>query len=129
VKADSALPLSRAQSELRAGRVLLRAGLPSQALTHAYLASVHAASAALIEVDETPSTRAGLVAAFDRRIVGADGIPHTQGRILRRLFEQRADVDHGLAEIPQEEAELALAESERLVTAIGRWIRRRVPTA
>jgi uncharacterized protein (UPF0332 family) len=127
VKAETAVPLSRAQTELRAARILLRAGLPSQALVHAWSASFHAAAAALFEVDEMPSTSAGVVAAFDRRVVGPDGIQHNLGRVLRRLFEQRADVEDALAEIPPEEAELAIAESERLTTAIGRWIRRQVP--
>jgi uncharacterized protein (UPF0332 family) len=125
MSALATLPLDRARTELRAARSLLRADLPSQALTHAYFASYHAASAALLELDETPSTHAGVIAAFDRRIVGPEGIQHNLGRVLRRLFEHRSEVDYALAEIPKEEAVLALAESERLVTAINRWIRRR----
>jgi uncharacterized protein (UPF0332 family) len=128
VRAEATLPLDRAQGELRAARALIRDGFPSQSVTHAYSASLQAASAALVEIGEaTPSTDAGVVAAFDRRIVSVDGVPHNVGRVLRRLFEHGHAVDHALAEVPADEAELALAESERLVTAIGRWVRRQAP--
>jgi uncharacterized protein (UPF0332 family) len=124
VSADTTLPLDRAQTELRTARALIRDGFASQAVSHAYVASFHAASAALLELGEVPATSAGVVAAFDRKVVGPDGIAHNLGRVLRRLFEQHYEVDEALVEVPPEEAELALAESERLVTAIGRWIRR-----
>lgn len=125
MKVETTVPLERAQAELRAARALIRDGFPAQAIVHAYAASLQAASAALLEVGaESPATGAGLIASFDRTLVAQDAVPHNVGRVLRRLFEHRRVVDQALVDVPADEAELALAESERLVSSVGRWIRR-----
>jgi uncharacterized protein (UPF0332 family) len=116
--------LGRARDDLRAARTLLEAGLPSQAVSRAYMAGFQAATAALLAVGETPTTRPGVVAAFGRRVVSEGGLDHRVGRILRRLFEDRNDVDYALAEAPPEAARIAIEDAERFVAETQRWIAR-----
>ena len=120
----SSSELRRCREELRAARVLLDAGLPSQALSRAYMAGYHAAAAALLPLGELPATPPGLVSAFGRQLVADRGFDHEVGRVLRRLFDDRADVDYRLAEPPPATARAAVADAERLVDAVERWLAR-----
>jgi uncharacterized protein (UPF0332 family) len=117
--------LERGREELRAGQALLEAGFPSQAVSRAYLAGFHAASAALAALGEVPATRTGVLSAFARRVVGEEELDHETGRILRRLFEDGNDVDYALAAAPPGVARTALDDAERLLDATARWIERR----
>jgi uncharacterized protein (UPF0332 family) len=125
VTSPEELPLARAREEVRAARALLDAGFPSQAVSHAFTAGFQAATAALQAIGETPATPTGVLSAFGRRVVGDGGLDHEVGRSLRKLFEDRSDVDHALTEAPPGEAREAIASAERLVDATARWIERR----
>jgi uncharacterized protein (UPF0332 family) len=118
-------PVARAREELAASRELLAGGFPSQAVARAYQAGFQAAVAALRTLGEGPPTEAGVIAAFGRRVVGESGVEREAGRTLRKLFEDRNDVDFGLLEAPVEEAERALAGAELLVEATGHWVEAR----
>jgi uncharacterized protein (UPF0332 family) len=118
------LPLARGREELRAAQALLAAGFPAQAVSHAYLAGFHAASAALSVLGECPATSPGVISAFGRHVVG-DGVDHETGRVLRRLYEDRNDIDHGLVDAPPDRARGAVADAERLVEATATWIGKR----
>jgi uncharacterized protein (UPF0332 family) len=120
--------LERGREELRAGQTLLEAGFPSQAVSRAYLAGFHAANAALTALGESPATRTGVLSAFARHLVGEDGIDHETARALRRLLENRNDVDYALAVAPPGEARSALDDAEALLEAIARWLDRRAAT-
>jgi uncharacterized protein (UPF0332 family) len=119
------LPLRRGRQELRAAEALLEAGFPAQAVTHAYLAGFQAASAALSVLGESAATTPGVISAFGRHVVGQDGVDHETGRALRRLYEDRMEVDHGLADAPPEEARGAVEDAGRLLEATANWIGRR----
>ena len=118
------LPLGRGREELRAAEALLEAGFPAQAVSHAYLAGFHAASAALSLLGECPATSSGVISAFGRHVVGQNGFDHETGRVLRRLYEDRNEVDHGLVEAPPKEARGAVADAGRFVEATATWIGR-----
>jgi uncharacterized protein (UPF0332 family) len=122
---DAARPVARSREELRAARALLEAGFPSQAVSRAYMAGFHAASAALLAVGETPATRTGVVSAFGRRVVSEGGLDHEAGRALRRLFEDRNDVDYALAEANGSTAERSIQGAEQLIYATERWLAER----
>lgn len=115
-------PLSRGREELRAARTLLEAGFPSQAVSRAYMAGFHAATAALLAVGDMPPTHTGVVSAFGRRIVTEGGLDHEAGRVLRRLFEDRNDVDYALAEAPGSTAQHSIEGAEQLIYATERWL-------
>lgn len=119
------LPLGRGRQELKAAEALLEAGFPAQAVSHAYLAGFHAASAALAVLGEVPATSSGVISAFGRHVVGEDGVDHETGRVLRRLYEDRNDIENGLVDAPVEEARVAVADASRFVEATAGWIGRR----
>ena len=119
------LPLGRGRQELKAAQALLEAGFPAQAVSHAYLAGFHAASAALTVLGEVPATSSGVISAFGRRVVGENGIDHETARVLRRLYEDRNDIENGLVDAPLEEARGAVADASRFVEAIASWIGQR----
>lgn len=123
------LPLTRAHQELRAAQALLDGGFPSQALSRAYLAAFHAASAALMSIGETPHTRTGVISAFGRRIVSEGGFDHEVGRKLRRLFDDADYVDYALGEAPPEQASSAINDAALLLDATVRWIERQSAAA
>lgn len=118
------LPLGRGRQELKAAEALLQAGFPAQAVAHAYLAGFHAASAALGVVGEVPATSSGVISAFGRHLVGDDGIDHETARVLRRLYEDRNEIENGLVDAPLEEARGAVADASRFVEATASWIGR-----
>jgi uncharacterized protein (UPF0332 family) len=122
---DVAKPLRRGRQELRAAEALLDAGFPAQAVSHAYLAGLHAASAALSVLGDCPATSAGVISAFGRRVVGEGGVDHDTGRVLRRLYEDRYEVERGLADARPEEARGVVEDAERLLDATATWIGRR----
>ena len=119
------LPLRRSRQELEAAEALLEADFPGQAVSRAYLAGFHAASAALATVGERPATSTGVISAFGRHLVGEDGVDHECGRSLRRLYEDSREVDYGLAEAPAGEARKAVDDAQRLVEATAAWLERR----
>ena len=121
----AATPLERGREELGAARALLDAGFPAQALARAYFAGFHAATAALIAQGESPATAAGVLAAFSRHVADGDGITTEDARALRKLFEDRRDVDYALAQVPPEEAREALAAAERLVEITTAFVQAR----
>jgi uncharacterized protein (UPF0332 family) len=125
VSGTAELPLGRGRQELKAAETLLEAGFPAQAVSHAYLAGFHAASAALAVLGEAPATSPGVISAFGRHVVGEDGVDHETGRALRRLYEDRNDIENGLVEAPVEEARVAVADASRFVEATASWIGRR----
>jgi uncharacterized protein (UPF0332 family) len=125
VSGPAELPLGRGRQELKAAEALLEAGFPAQAVSHAYLAGFHAASAALAVLGEVPATSSGVISAFGRHVVGEDGVDHETGRVLRRLYEDRNDVENGLVDAPAEEARVAVADASRFVEATAGWIGRR----
>jgi uncharacterized protein (UPF0332 family) len=66
-----------------------------------------------------------VISAFGRHVVGEDGVDHETGRVLRRLYEDRNDVENGLVEAPLEDARGAVADASRFVEATASWIGRR----
>jgi uncharacterized protein (UPF0332 family) len=125
VSGAAELPLGRGRQELKAAEALLEAGFPAQAVSHAYLAGFHAASAALAVLGEVPATSSGVISAFGRHVVGENGIDHETARVLRRLYEDHNDIEKGLVEAPLEEARGAVADANRFVEATASWIGKR----
>jgi len=120
-------PLERAEEEIAAARALLAAGFPTQALARAGEAGVQAARGALLAVGEAPPTAAGAVAAFVRRVIVQGGIDPEHGAALRRLFDDRLEVERALAPAPPRIAETAIADAARLVAAADAWAAARRP--
>jgi uncharacterized protein (UPF0332 family) len=122
---DWAKPVDHAREDVRAAQKLLESGFPSQAVSLAYSAGFQVAVAALAVLGEMPSTDAGVVSAFGRRVVRDGGVDHEFGRTLRQLYEDNNDVERALLRAPKEEAQRAIEGAERLVEAGARFVEER----
>ncbi|MGH2715392.1 MAG: HEPN domain-containing protein [Thermoleophilaceae bacterium] len=122
---DWVAPIERAREELRAARALLRAGLPSQAVSRSYSAGFHAATATLLALGETYATETAVISAFGRRAVGEQGVDQAGARTLRKLYEDRNDVDYALMPASEDEARRAIDGADRLVNSAVRWLSKR----
>ena len=109
--------LERVEEELRAADALLEAGFPSQALSRAYLAAFHAAQATLLAAGDVAAVHAGVVSAYARRATARGAADQALARSLRKLFEDRQDVDYGLADAPAREARLAITDARAIAAA------------
>jgi uncharacterized protein (UPF0332 family) len=118
-------PIERAREELRAARALLRADLPAQAVSRSYYASFHAATATLLALNETHATETAVITAFGRRVVGEEGLERAAARTLRKLYEDRNDVDYALMPASEDEARRAIDGADRLVNGAVRWLSKR----
>ena len=91
-------PLDRAVEELGAARARRAAGFRRPAVAGAPRPASQAARGALLAVGEAPPTAAAAVAAFTRRVVVRGGLDPEHGAVLRRLFDDRGEVERALAE-------------------------------
>jgi uncharacterized protein (UPF0332 family) len=126
---DARDPLDRAAEEIAAAHALLAAGFPTQAVARAGEAGVQAARGALLAVDEAPATDAGVVALFVRRVVVQGGLDPEHGAALRRLFDDRREVEQALAQAPATIAEATIADAAHLLAAAAAWAAARRPGA
>jgi uncharacterized protein (UPF0332 family) len=108
---------ARARQDLDAAHVLLDAGFSGQALSLACAGALSAAAAVLARAGDVPASSAGVVAAFGHLTVLDDAIAPEHARALRRLYDDRATVDHAFAAAPQQEAREALASAEAILEA------------
>ena len=66
-----------------------------------------------------------VIAAFIRHAVHDGALDDHVGRLLRSLFERRAQADYGAAAVPSDEANAAVLDAEVVVTTIAVWMDRR----
>lgn len=116
--------LDRSREEIAAARLLAEGGFAAQAVSRAYFAAFYAAEAALLPLGVTRSKHAGVISAFDRRVVREGGLDESAGRVLRSLFDRRNHADYAPVEVPREEADRAIGDAERFIDAVDSWLAR-----
>jgi len=114
--------LDRARTESAAAHLLADHGLAGPAVGCATEAALAAAEAALVALDGAPATPAGIVAAFNHRLVVGEELAPEHARALRRLYEDRATAVQALGEPPVAEATEAVAAADAIITACTAWI-------
>jgi len=114
--------IARAEEELAAARLLAGGGFPAQAVSRAYSGAFYAAEAVLLELGETRSQHSAVVAAFVRLVVRPGGIDPDAGRLLRSLFDRRAQADYSEDAVPPEEAAAAIEDAETVIRAVVSWL-------
>jgi uncharacterized protein (UPF0332 family) len=117
--------LDRARTEIEAARTLSSAGFRDQATSRAYYGAFFAAEAALLSVGETRSKHSGVVSAFGRVVVKEGGFDAALGAELRRLFELRNAADYSWLDAPEPAGDDVVADAERFVDGVERWIAER----
>ena len=119
---DGTTGLGRCWEELAAARLLAGNGFEAQAISRAYLAAFYAAEATLLELGQTRSKHAGVISAFIHLLVRGSQIDEQVGRLLRSLFERRNQADYSPVDVAAEEAEAAIGDAERVVSAVEAWL-------
>ncbi len=114
--------LERCWEELAAARLLAGKGFEAQAVSRAYFAAFFAAEAALMALGETRSKHAGVVSAFVHLLIRGGQLDEEIGRLLRSLFERRNEADYSPVDVPAEEADVAIRDAERVVSAVKTWL-------
>ena len=114
--------LERCRDELAAARLLAGKGFEAQAVSRAYFAAFFAAEAALLALGETRSKHSGIVSAFVHLLVRGGQLDEEIGRLLRSLFERRNEADYSPVDVPAEEADAAIRDAERVVSAVETWL-------
>ncbi len=101
--------LERADSSLKAARLLLESGLPDDAASRAYYAAFHAASALLLSKNLSFSSHTGVLRAISLNFVKTGELDRSIGRDLNWLAELRQVGDYGeVRRVTSTEAEQAL---------------------
>jgi uncharacterized protein (UPF0332 family) len=117
--------LARCREELAAAQLLADKGFYAQAVSRAYFAAFFAAETALLALGETRSKHSGVISAFVHLLVRSGQLDEDMGRLLRSLFERRNQADYAPVEVPPDEAEAAVRDAERVVSAVEAWLGRR----
>lgn len=71
---------------------------------------------------ETRSKHAGVVSAFVHLLIRGGQLDEEIGRLLRSLFERRNEADYSPVDVPAEEADAAIRDAERVVSAVKTWL-------
>jgi uncharacterized protein (UPF0332 family) len=112
----------RCREELAAARLLADNGFEAQAVSRAYFAAFFAAEAAMLALGETRPKHSGVISAFVRLLVRSGQLDEETGRLLRSLFERRNEADYAPVDVPLEEADAAIRDAERVVSAVETWL-------
>jgi uncharacterized protein (UPF0332 family) len=120
-----ALELERARSSLEAARVLLEAGLRADAVSRAYYAMFHAASALLASVGRAARTHDGLRALVAEHFVRPGLLAPEHARAFARTAGDRGDADYNVAAVFEAEDVVEdVAAARALIDAVEALVSR-----
>jgi uncharacterized protein (UPF0332 family) len=108
--------LERSQASLQAARILLSSNLPNDAVSRAYYAVFHAASALLLSENLSFSSHTGVLRAISLNFVKTGRLAKNYGRDLNWLAELRQVADYG------ETKSISLSEAEKALNAAEQFI-------
>lgn len=113
----------KAEIAMASARILLEAGDPDGACSHAYYAMFDAARAALImsgaqTESEIPKTHSGLIAAFSLHLVKTNKLSVDLGKSLNRIHQIRLIADYKGDAVEIEIAKKALLDADSFVRTV-----------
>lgn len=91
-------------------------------MSRCYYAAFYVAEAALLSQGESRSKRAGVISAFGQLVVKREGVDEQAGRLLRSLYDRRSQADYDLGPVPQEVADQAIEDAEKVARIISLWL-------
>ncbi len=117
--------LAKAQDDLTTARDDLAHGHLRGAVSRAYYTIFHAASAALLWLDVERARHSGTQAAFGEFLVKPGHIEPEFGKIYTRARKAREEQDYDLraAQLTTQDTEQIVAEAERFVARMERYLR------
>ncbi len=116
--------IGKAEEKLRAARTLLDSGHWDDAISRAYYAVFHAASAALFSKGVTAKTHEGLKTLFGLHLIKTGKIEGEYGETIRELKDDRENGDYDVfTNFGREDAEKATQEAERFLDRIKQFLK------
>jgi hypothetical protein len=116
--------VAKAEEKLRAARSLLAQGFPDDAVSRAYYAIFHAASAALLAEGIAVESHSALAATFGLHLVKPGKIGRRFGRILGRLKDEREGGDYDVfSALEADDAERAVEDADAFLQEMNRHLR------
>lgn len=115
--------LTLAEEKLRAAHLLIEGEAWGDASSRAYYAAFHAVSAALLSRNQTYSSHAQVLGAFNKVFVHLGLFPREFTVLLTRLFENRQSGDYDVTPgVTEAEARQDVADAQRIVEAIRQFL-------
>lgn len=106
--------LNRATEALQAAKILLSTELSNDAVSRAYYAAFHAATALLLSENLSFGSHAGVLRAVSLNFVRSGKLARSYGRDLNWLAELRQVADYGeIRSVSVKDAEKAIEAAER----------------
>ena len=116
--------LQRAETNLRAAKVLIDKEYFDIAAARAYYAAFYAASALLLSQDIDTNKHSGVIALIHQHFVKTGKLDKEQGKSLNWLFEIRGVGDYGVSvHVASGEAYLAVQVAERFLESTKQILR------
>lgn len=111
--------LDRAETSLQAAQLLLANGLANDAVSRAYYAAFHAASALLLSRNLTFKSHTGVLRAISLNLVKPGILDKRYGRDLNWLAELRQTADYGeIRNVSSQDAEDAVNISAQFLQQV-----------
>jgi len=114
--------LHKSRRSLATAERLPRDGDYDFAVSRAYYAMFYAAQALLLTRDIRRSKHSGIIAAFNEQFVREGKVPHRLFISLRDAFDDRAEGDHGLVPISEEQASAGIVAEREFVEEVSHVI-------
>ena len=119
----TAIQIGRAREKIDAAGVLAAQGYADDAISRAYYAIYHAASAALLCLGVSVKTHDGLKTMFGLHLVKPGAIESDYARTLGRLKDDRENGDYDLyTTFEDRDAHEAIANARKFVDRIVRYL-------
>ncbi len=116
--------LTRAKKALLAAKTLLESQLYEDCVSRAYYAVLHAAKAALLTVDITPTSHSAVRKMFGLHLIKTGKIEKDFARILTAEQEDRVIGDYDIyIEIEQDRAAKRVNDAEKFIKRIENYLK------
>jgi len=108
--------LDRAEEKIAAAGSLLEDGFYADAISRAYYAMFHAATALLESKDITAKTHAGVIRMIGKEFVAEGRMTDSLGKALTLAQEEREEADYDIAsEFSREEVQQRIEDAKRFL--------------
>ena len=115
--------IAKADEKLNAAKALLRGGFLDDAISRAYYAIFHAASAVLLSEGMNAESHSALKDLFGLHFIKTGKIERKFGRILNRLKDDRETGDYDIyAAFDKADAENSITMAEEFLVTMRRYL-------
>jgi len=118
------IQLNKASQKIKAAKRLLEEGFLDDAISRAYYAVYHAASAALFKEGILAKTHQAVKTMFGLHLIKSGKIDKKYGRWLSQLKDERENGDYDIyVNFNKEDAQQAIKEAEGFVEEIEKFLK------